>query len=101
MMKAGGPDVQGIALGGGIGVHGLQGFTFAVVGTQVQALHAQPFGVGEEFHRGEIRALFGGGLLHGPLKHFPRHKLRQAEQGNPGERFLMPQVKARPSLLPP
>ena len=94
-------EIQPIALFHGIRLHGGHGGWFIVVGADVHTLDAQVLLPGEELYLGEIPLLFLRGLPDGPAEGLFRHKLRQADEGDPPEIRLAGIVHALGILLPP
>ena len=94
-------DIQRIALLLHISMHPLHCGWLVVVGTDMQALHTQTLVIGEEFHLGKVRLLFPSGFFHRPVEVRLRHKIRQADDGDPAEGFLVRIVDPRDAVLPP
>ena len=94
-------NVQHIALLFHEGVHQCNRGGLIVIGPDVHALHAQPFVIGQEFHFGKVCLLLSLRFLNSPVKILPCHKIRQADDRDPMEVFLMRVVHSFDAFLPP
>ena len=95
------PKIRLVTLGLGVFRHRGHGGGLVVVGADVHALDAQPFLPRKELYLGEVLLFLFRSFSDGPVKDLFRHKLWQADEGDPLEIFLTGIVHPMNALLPP
>ena len=87
-------DVERVALGLHVGVHGLNRRGLVVVWAHVHALHAETLVIRKELHLAKVVPLLGGCLALRPLHLVWPREVGQTDEGDPVEVLLAGVVHA-------